>query len=95
MDTDDTNHNMIEHVKGTHMKENKKYEVEIVWKNVFLMSILHLSGIYGGYLCVFGQVMWKTILLGIYLTFCFLKYSWVSILFATILWTNGFCQPVL
>jgi len=29
---------------------NKPYKVEIVWRNIFLMTILHISALYGLYL---------------------------------------------
>ena len=35
----------------------------IVWKNVIIMSYLHLVGLYGIYLC-FTSAQWKTVIAG-------------------------------
>ena len=48
------------------VKINKKpanVNREIVWRNVVLMSTLHLMAVYGGYLC-FTVASWKTIVFG-------------------------------
>ena len=46
--------------------EMKKYKLEIVWKNVILLSLLHSAAFCGIYLSISGQVMIQTILLSIY-----------------------------
>lgn len=40
----------------------KKPPMKIVWRNVILMIVLHLGGLYGAVLILAGQVMWKTVL---------------------------------
>jgi hypothetical protein len=41
------------------------YKREIVWRNVITMSLLHLSALYGLYLCIVSA-KWQTIGFGIY-----------------------------
>lgn len=41
--------------------EGKEYKMEIVWKNVILISVIHLFGLYGYYLLV-TSAMWTTII---------------------------------
>lgn len=36
----------------------------LVWRNVILMSILHLMALYGGWLLITGQTKWQTALFG-------------------------------
>ena len=38
---------------------NTKYKIELVWRNIFLMILLHSMGIYGLYLLLF-QCKWQT-----------------------------------
>lgn len=37
---------------------------EYVWRNIFLMSTVHMFAIYGGWRMVTGQIMWQTVLFG-------------------------------
>ena len=41
----------------------EKYSIKIVWRNVILMSALHIAAIYGAYLC-FVSAKWQTNLAG-------------------------------
>jgi hypothetical protein len=41
------------------------YKTEIVWRNVIIMSLLHLSALYGLYLCIVSA-KWQTFAFGIY-----------------------------
>lgn len=41
----------------------EKRKWEIVWRNVILFALLHLTGLYGGYLFFF-KAMWSTSLFG-------------------------------
>src|SRR6266496_574824 len=67
-DIDYINNDTIKDVMKSDIIEKKKYKLEIVWRNIFVLSVLHLSGFYGLYLIISGQVIWKTILLCIYFT---------------------------
>lgn len=42
----------------------QEFPVQIVWRNVGLFAYLHLATIFGLYLFVTGQVMWKTAIWG-------------------------------
>jgi len=46
------------------IKSDKKrvYVWNIVWRNVILLGLFHLGAVYGCYLLLSGQVMWKTAL---------------------------------
>jgi hypothetical protein len=46
-------------------KTRPPFKREIVWRNVVLMSLLHLSALYGLYLC-FVSAKWQTIAFGKY-----------------------------
>jgi stearoyl-CoA desaturase (delta-9 desaturase) len=35
--------------------------VQLIWRNIFLMIYLHLSAVYGAFLLVTGEMMWKTV----------------------------------
>jgi stearoyl-CoA desaturase (delta-9 desaturase) len=48
-------------------KARLPFKREIVWRNVVLMSLLHLSALYGLYLC-FVSAKWQTIAFGKYNT---------------------------
>jgi hypothetical protein len=37
---------------------------ELQWRNIILMSLLHLNALYGVYLMITGQLMWKTLVFG-------------------------------
>ncbi|CAL8145716.1 unnamed protein product [Orchesella dallaii] len=45
---------------GPQISGKNRSKLEIVWRNVAIMSYVHLSGLYGLYLCIFGQVFLKT-----------------------------------
>lgn len=40
-------------------EEKEEYKLQIVWRNVFIMAALHLSALYGLYLC-FVSAKWQT-----------------------------------
>lgn len=42
----------------------KSRKFELVWRNIILMTLLHIQAVYGVYLLLFGNVMWKTIIFG-------------------------------
>ena len=50
---------IIDGIKGP----KREFKVEIVWRNVAIMSGLHLAALYGLYLC-FGSAHWQTIAFG-------------------------------
>lgn len=52
--------------------DTKTYKLQIVWRNVILMSLLHISAVYGAILC-FTSAKWQTSVLGEYflLSLCF------------------------
>ena len=51
--------------KSDKTKARSPYERQIVWRNVVLMSLLHLSALYGIYLS-FVSAKWQTIAFGKY-----------------------------
>ncbi|CAH2245022.1 acyl-CoA Delta(11) desaturase-like [Pararge aegeria] len=48
-----------------HADTNKKSEMKIVWRNVILLTVLHIGAMHGLYLCV-AQVMWTTFFFGLF-----------------------------
>mgnify|MGYP007092096464 CR=1 FL=1 len=44
------------------VKIAKKRKYEIVWRNVILMSVLHVFALYGIWLMLSGQTKWQTML---------------------------------
>jgi len=48
------------------LKPRAEYKLEIVWRNVALMSALHLSALYGLYLC-FASAKWQTTAFAVFL----------------------------
>jgi len=50
-------------------KDRPKYKLQIVWRNVVIMSFLHLSALYGIYLC-FVSAKWQTIAFAVFLYVC-------------------------
>ena len=48
-------------------EKQEPYVRKIVWRNVFLMAALHLSGLYGLYLC-FVSAKWQTSVAGMHST---------------------------
>ncbi|CAG2163957.1 unnamed protein product [Oppiella nova] len=53
---------IIDGIKGP----KREFKVEIVWRNVAIMSGLHLAALYGFYLC-FGSAHWQTIAFAVFL----------------------------
>lgn len=47
---------------------NKKYKLEIVWRNVILFFFLHVGSVYGIYLAVF-KAKWSTLIFAYFLSF--------------------------
>jgi hypothetical protein len=45
----------------------KKRKYELVWRNIFLMSLLHIQALYGAFLTFTGQAKWQTVLFGEFL----------------------------
>lgn len=43
------------------IQKEKKYKIELVWRNILLMGALHLGSVYGAYLFLFSA-KWQTIL---------------------------------
>ena len=50
-------------------EKQEQYRMKIVWRNVFLMISLHLSALYGLYLC-FVSAKWQTVVTGMFCSFC-------------------------
>lgn len=46
-------------------EEKNEYKLQIVWRNVIIMTVLHLSALYGLYLC-FVSAKWQTSLAGMF-----------------------------
>ena len=44
--------------------KSRKYE--LVWRNIVLMSLLHIQALYGAYLTFTGKAMWQTVVFGMY-----------------------------
>lgn len=42
----------------------KKRNFELVWRNIFLMSLLHIQALYGAYLTFTGHAKWQTVVFG-------------------------------
>lgn len=42
--------------------KSRKYE--LVWRNIILMSLLHIQALYGAYLTFTGKSMWQTVVFG-------------------------------
>lgn len=54
-----------ESIEEAKLKEEiANFKLEIVWRNVILMAVLHVGALYGLYLCLAGRVMWQTIAFG-------------------------------
>lgn len=49
-------------------EEKDEYKLQIVWRNVIIMTALHLSALYGLYLC-FVSAKWQTSLAGTFFLF--------------------------
>ncbi|XP_075585788.1 acyl-CoA desaturase 1 isoform X2 [Dermatophagoides farinae] len=47
-------------------KNQKPYKIQIVWRNVIIMGLLHVAAIYGATLC-FGTAKWQTVVAAILL----------------------------
>ena len=48
-------------------KNQKPYKIQIVWRNVIIMGLLHVAAIYGATLC-FGTAKWQTVVAGMCFT---------------------------
>jgi hypothetical protein len=59
-DAETTDGDLFEPAKKT----AKPRQYEYVWRNIILMSLLHLMALYGGYLCFTGHAMWQTVVFG-------------------------------
>ena len=53
-------------INDTISGNKSEYKMEIVWRNVFIMLSLHLSALYGLYLC-FTDAKWQTIVFSVFL----------------------------
>lgn len=64
------NENDAETVDGALLKPEgriaKLRSYNLVWRNIVLMSILHLMALYGGWLLFTGKTQWQTVLFGNY-----------------------------
>lgn len=64
------NENDAETVDGALLKPEgriaKLRSYNLVWRNIILMSILHLMALYGGWLLFTGKTKWQTVLFGNY-----------------------------
>lgn len=64
-------------------KNEKPVKLQIVWRNVMVMGMLHLGAIYGATLC-FGTAKWQTVVAGmcfksIILSFCVINFHLFSL----------------
>lgn len=60
--TTTSNMESISLFRSTQKKNSNKYNMKIVWKNVIIMSSLHLGALYGLYLVLIGQCKFVTLL---------------------------------
>lgn len=62
------NENDAETIDGALLKPEgriaKIRSFNLVWRNIILMSILHLMALYGGWLLFSGKTKWQTVLFG-------------------------------
>lgn len=67
--TTDSNNNSNKNPSNNDEKEKSEYKIEIVWRNIILMTVLHTSAFYGLYLHFF-VAKWQTCLMaGLYAIF--------------------------
>lgn len=58
----------VETIDGALLKPEgqiaKKRSYTLVWRNIFLMTVIHIFALYGGWLLITNQPKWQTIVFG-------------------------------